>query len=88
MELIDLFGDMELNEDAPAGSVPGEFMFATVKTASGSGSAYSLKLQFDGDSEYSTKYYRTLNNVSLATGSRVLVLKVSGTYIILGRVYN
>ena len=79
--------DFEQDDIAPAGSVPVEFMFATVQTSSGSGSASSLKLKLDGESSFSTKYYRTLGAASIANGSRVLVLKVSGSYIILGRVY-
>lgn len=85
--MIDLFSeDVQDQEDTP-GSVPGEFLFATC-WGSGGGSSSSLRLKFDGDADYSSKYYRTLNGSSIASGSRVLVLKVSGSYIILGRVYS
>ncbi len=88
MELIDLF-DVDVQDQTRApGSVPGEFLFATARTSTGSGSAASLKLLFDGDTDYSTKYYKTLNGTSISNGSRVLVLKVSGSYIILGRIQS
>ena len=85
--MIDVFFNAEPDPTTPAGAVPVEFMFATAATASGSGSDTSLKLKFDGESSYSQKYYKTLGGVSIASASRVLVIKVSGSYIILGRVY-
>lgn len=88
MVLIDFFEEPALDQERTPGSVSGDFLFATAKTSTGSGSAASLKLLFDGDTDYSTKYYKTLNGTSISSGSRVLVLKVSGSYIILGRIQN
>lgn len=50
------------------------------------GSTYQYKVKFDGDSEASQKYYKTLGGLYLTTGARVLCLKVSGTWIIMGKV--
>lgn len=50
------------------------------------GSTYQYKVKFDGDSEASQKYYKSLGGLYLSAGTRVLCLKVSGTWIIMGKV--
>lgn len=50
------------------------------------GTTYQYKVKFDGDSEASQKYYKSLGGLYLSTGARVLCLKVSGTWIIMGKV--
>lgn len=43
-------------------------------------------LTFDGETTATQKYYRHLASYTPAAGHRVLVVKISGTYVILGRV--
>lgn len=50
------------------------------------GTTYQYKVKFDGDSEASQKYYKSLGGLYLSAGTRVLCLKVSGTWIIMGKV--
>ena len=40
-----------------------------------------------GETEPTTKRYKRLGSGSLTAGARVLVARVSGTYIVLGRIY-
>ena len=62
---------------------PVELRLATIDSySSSSGST----LIFDGETTATTKRYKKLSNASLGNGYRVLVPKISGTYIILGRV--
>ena len=71
-------------QDAGNTSQPVELRLATVVNYnSSSGST----LRFDGESADTIKRYKRLYSYSGAAGHRVLVAKVSGTYIILGRVY-
>ena len=44
-------------------------------------------LIFDGESAATEKRYKRLYNMTFSAGQRVLVAKVSGTYVILGRIY-
>lgn len=59
-----------------------EFLFATADTFRPNGT----KLLFDGQSEYTEKSYKKLASATYSAGDRVLVMKVNGTYLILGRV--
>lgn len=61
-----------------------EFYLATMT----SGSAAGLKIQIDGDSEGSEKSYKILKTGGEPprSGDRVLVVKMSGTYIVLGKI--
>ena len=43
-------------------------------------------IQFDGEETASGKLYAKLDGYSPTTGDRVLLAKVSGTYIVLGKV--
>ena len=63
---------------------PVEFKLATVVSYD---STNGSTLLFDGESTATTKRYKRLYSYSGAANHRVLVAKVSGTYIILGRVY-
>lgn len=44
------------------------------------------KVKFDGQSTVSQKVYKKLNGITLADNDRVLMLKISGTHIILGKI--
>lgn len=58
----------------------GEFYLATVISSS---STTGTQIQLDGESAPMQKMYKRLSTVS--AGNRVLVLKLNGTYIVLGR---
>lgn len=58
------------------------FLLATVKSVASSG----ITIQLDGDDTPLKKQYRWISTgTSLAANDRVLVLKNSGTYIIIGK---
>lgn len=60
-----------------------EFLLATVSALSNDG----IQLIFDGQTEPSQKYYKRVANLSPpGTGNRVVVMKHSGTYIVLGEI--
>lgn len=60
-----------------------ELLLATVSTVAGAG----ISLLIDGTNAPTQKYYRRLaNGQTLRVGDRVLVAKLSGTYIVLGKV--
>ena len=63
---------------------PVELRLATIANYN---STTGSTLIFDGETEPTTKRYKRLYSFSGSSGYRVLVAKVSGTYIILGRVY-
>lgn len=73
----ELVFEMGQNEESEA-----KILLATVYSASSSG----VRLTFDGESTPSQKYYKRLNSVSLSSGNRVLVVKASGTYVVLGKI--
>lgn len=80
-ELINIEpSEEQIKKDLPA-SVP-EIYLGTVYGWNASG---GILIKFDGQTEPTTKRYKMLN-VSHApkAGDRVLVLKLSGTYIVLG----
>ena len=77
--------DLIPNEAAAGSSgLPCELRLATVVNHN---SSTGTTLLFDGESEATTKRYKRLYSASLSANYRVLCAKVSGTYIILGRVY-
>ena len=49
------------------------------------GSKYEYKIKFDGDTAEAQKYYKS-TQISISTGSRVLCARVSGTWIIIGKI--
>lgn len=57
-----------------------EFYLATVAGVSSSGA----RLLFAGESNATSKYYKCLDSANVSTGDRVVVMKQSGTYIVLG----
>lgn len=75
-----VFGTPEQQEQTDAG---GQLFVATVGSYS---SSTGTTLIFPGQTEASQKRYKRLSNVSLSAGQKVLVAKLSGTYVILGRI--
>lgn len=60
-----------------------DFYLATISSVSASGA----RLLFDGSTEPTQKQYKCLGTpAALNIGDRVVVLKQSGTYVILGRI--
>ena len=49
------------------------------------GSKYEYKIKFDGDTAEAQKYYKS-TQISVSTGTRVLCARVSGTWIIIGKI--
>ncbi|GKX29006.1 hypothetical protein SH1V18_14860 [Vallitalea longa] len=43
------------------------------------------KVRFDGESTVSNKIYKRLNNITLNNNDRVLLAKVKGSFVILGK---
>ena len=72
-----------------AGSASGsgvELLIATVADTGTSSTGWPLILP--GETEPTTKRYKKTYNGSVANGYKVLVAKVSGTYIIIDRLYT
>lgn len=64
--------------------VDSPFLIATIHSTSGNTSA---RLFFPGDDDYSAVYYPVLQTgVSLSNGNKVLVAKVGGSFVILGKI--
>ena len=63
-----------------------EFLLGTVSDVSGDG----VKILFDGQTEATEKRYKQINTgVQLAEDDRIVVMKISGSYVVLGRIaYN
>ena len=72
-----MFGKQETKEPE------GPFVVATVGDYN---SSTGTTLIFPGQTTASQKRYKRLYNVSLSAGQKVLVAKLSGTYVILGRI--
>lgn len=62
-----------------------EFLLGTVTEVS---TTYGVRIQLDGQDEAMSKYYKMLVTGAgiLADGDRVIVMKHSGTYVILGKI--
>lgn len=43
-------------------------------------------VQFDGEDAASTKAYKRIYGLTIATGDRVLCARVSGTYVVIGAI--
>lgn len=73
---------LQKEEGAGAGDHSAEFYIATVGSLNSSG----ITLIFDGGSTATTKRYKSLatGRGSAFAGQRVVVMKQSGTYIVLG----
>ena len=50
------------------------------------GTIVSGKVKFDGEETASQKNYKRLGSYTLTNGDRVLLVRIAGTYIILGKV--
>lgn len=61
----------------------GSFRLATVANYNASTGS---TLIFDGETEATTKRYKRISGITFANGDRVLVAKMSGTYVIFGRI--
>lgn len=60
-----------------------ELLLATVGTRTTAG----VTLILDGQSEATTKRYKSISTgVTLAAGNRVLVARISGTYLVIGKI--
>lgn len=57
-----------------------EFYIATVSSVGSSG----VKLLFAGESTAADKYYKCLGSANVSAGDRVVAMKQSGTYVVLG----
>lgn len=60
-----------------------KLLLATVANADSTG----ITLIFDGTDTPSTKRYKRATNQGLSAGTRVLVAKISGTYVILAPIH-
>lgn len=65
-----------------------QISLATIGSVSGSTTSRKATLIFDGAESATEKAYKIMNNASLYSGSRVLIAKVSGSYVILGSISN
>ncbi len=50
------------------------------------GTIVNGKVQFDGESTVSGKTYKRLSSYTISNGDRVLLVRIAGTYVILGKV--
>lgn len=50
------------------------------------GTIVNSKVQFDGESTVSGKTYKRLSSYTISNGDRVLLVRIAGTYVILGKV--
>jgi hypothetical protein len=75
----------QAEKTGPASSGGCELLIATVADSGTSSTGWPLILP--GETEPTTKRYKKLYNGSVANGYKVLVAKVSGTYIIIDRFY-
>lgn len=73
-----------LEPSAGRASQPCELRIATVADYN---SSTGSTLIFDGETTATAKRYKRISGVTFATGNRVLVAKISGTYVIIGRIY-
>ncbi len=75
-----------LQDEILAGSRNADLFLATVANVNSSG----LTLILDGESEASTKRYKYMTSgyADPAAGDRVVVIKMSGTFVVLGRIGN
>ena len=55
-----------------------------VATCASSLSSGTVKLLLPGETTASSKYYKVLNTVGVSNGARVVCVKISGTWVVLG----
>lgn len=75
----------DTTEKAGPASGSCELLIATVGATGSSSAGWSLILP--GETQETAKKYKMLYNIGVYGGNKVLVAKVSGTYIIIGRIY-
>lgn len=73
-----------MNNNDSEQSLHAELILATVGNFN---STTGSTLIFDGADAASTKRYKRIGSARLSAGTRVLVAKISGTYLILGQIY-
>ena len=56
----------------------------TVATCASNLSSGAVKLLLPGETTASAKYYKVLNTVGITNGARVVCVKISGTWVVLG----
>ena len=78
MDEILLTAETKLPETVP------EVYLGTVESVSSSG----IEITLDGQTEPMQKKYRMLLGPELQTGARVMCIKISGTYVVLGAIGN
>ena len=80
--------DLIPNEAAAGRDPPDcEFFLATVESYNDYNEPKGVSLVFDGETEATTKRFKRIaTSTSLSRGDRVLVIKVGGTYIVVGKV--
>ena len=72
-----------LNFEPAAAGRRAELLLASVGTSTTAGTT----LIFDGGASATTKTYKRIDNgVALAAGDRVLVARISGSYVIIGKI--
>ena len=77
--------ELEFIQETAKRASNAEFYLATM---TGGKASEGLKIKLDGDSSGSTKSYKILQTgrEPPRTGDRVLVIKLSGTYVVLGKI--
>ena len=72
-----------LNEIAGPSSGSCELLIATVGNYN---SSTGSTLILPGETTATTKRYKRISGLTISAGSRVLVARISGTYVIIGRI--
>ena len=72
----------EIISPGAGGSGSGELLIATV----GASSSRGTTLRFNNTAASSTKFKRVVNGQSLSAGDMVLVARVGGGYVIIGKI--
>ena len=71
------------NESAGKSASPSELLIASVGNYD---SSWGTTLILPGSTTPTTKRYKQISGLSISSGDRVLVAKISGTYVIIGRI--
>lgn len=71
------------SEKAGKSASPSELLIASVGNYD---SSWGATLILPGSTTPTTKRYKQISGLSISSGDRVLVAKISGTYVIIGRI--
>ena len=71
------------SEKAGKSASPSELLIASVGNYD---SSWGATLILPGSSAATTKRYKRIDGLTIASGDRVLAAKISGTYVIIGRI--